>query len=114
MMGRKYTVFAVDFDGTLCESAFPGIGVPNMSLIRYLIAKRASGDKVILWTCRCNDRLKEAVDFCKKYGLEFDAVNENLADLVNFWGNDPRKISADVYIDDKAVNKPKWRVPYKE
>lgn len=85
-----------------------------MSLIRYLIAKRASGDKVILWTCRCNDRLKEAVDFCKKYGLEFDAVNENLADLVNFWGNDPRKISADVYIDDKAVNKPKWRVPYKE
>ena len=34
-------------------------------------SEKGTGDKVILWTCRCNDRLKEAVDFCKKYGLEF-------------------------------------------
>ena len=29
-------------------------------------------------------------------------------------GGESRKVFADVYIDDKAVNKPKYRVPYKE
>ena len=29
-------------------------------------------------------------------------------------GGESRNVFADVYIDDKAVNKPKYRVPYKE
>lgn len=28
-MSRGYTIYAVDFDGTLCESQFPGIGSPS-------------------------------------------------------------------------------------
>jgi hypothetical protein len=34
---RKYTIYAVDFDGTLCEGVWPGIGSPNTALIKYLI-----------------------------------------------------------------------------
>lgn len=113
-MNRKYTIYAVDFDGTLAESIFPGIGSPNMALINHLIKRRKRGNKVILWTCRCGERLQEAVEWCKQYGLEFDAVNENLPEMIEWCGNDCRKVAVDVYIDDKAVNKPKYHVPYKE
>lgn len=112
-MDRKYTIYAVDFDGTLCESVFPGIGKPNMALISHLIKRRKQGNKVILWTCRVGDRLEEAVRWCKERGLEFDAVNDNLSEMVEKWGNQSRKVFADVYIDDKAINKPKYCVPYK-
>lgn len=112
-MSRNYTVYAVDFDGTLCESIYPGIGAPNMGLILHLIKRRNQGNKVILWTCRCGQQLTDAVEFCRKYGLEFDSVNENLPELMKIWGNDPRKVAADVYIDDKAVMKPKYHVPYR-
>lgn len=48
------------------------------------------------------------------YGLEFDAVNSNIPEMIERYGNDTRKIGYDVLIDDKAVNKPKYRVPYRE
>lgn len=112
-MKRKYTIYCVDFDGTLCESIFPGIGSPNMALIKHLIKRRKQGNKIILWTCRANERLQEAVEWCRQYGLEFDAVNENLPEMVEFYGTDSRKVPADIYIDDKSVNKPKYYVPYR-
>lgn len=101
-------VIATDFDGTLCESMWPGIGVPNTELIEALKNRRAGGDKVILWTCRDGDKLQEAIAWCKDQGLEFDAVNDNLQERKERWGNNPRKIAADIYIDDKAS-----RVEYK-
>ncbi len=110
---RKYTIYAVDFDGTLCESVWPGIGSPNTALIKHLIRRRREGNKVILWTCRCGIRLEEAVSWCRIYELEFDAVNENLSEMVKFFGNDSRKIFADVYIDDKAKSKARYYIPYK-
>ena len=102
-MKRDYKIFAVDFDGTLCSERFPGIGSPNMSLIRCLIDKKTSGDKLILWTCRTGERLSEAVDWCAEHGLHFDAVNENLPDMIALYGSDTRKVFADYYIDDKAL-----------
>lgn len=74
----KYTIYAVDFDRTLCESEFPGIGAPNMYLIKHLIKRQKQGNKIILWTCRCGERLQQAVEWCKQHSLEFDAINENL------------------------------------
>lgn len=113
-MARKYTIYAVDFDGTLCESVWPGIGSPNLALIDHLKKRRQKGNKIILWTCREGKRLQEAVDWCKQFGLEFDAVNENLPEMKEWYGNDTRKIGYDVLIDDKAKNKPKYHIPYKE
>lgn len=114
-MNKEYTIYAVDFDGTLCESEFPGIGAPNIFLINHLIKRRKQGNKIILWTCRHGERLQEAVDWCSQHGLEFDAINENLPETLEYFGgSESRKIHADVFIDDKAVNKPKYHVPYKE
>ena len=80
-------VIAVDFDGTLCKDCYPGIGIPNMRLIKSLINNRKQGDKLILWTCREGDRLEEAVNWCRGFGLEFDAVNENVQELVEKYGS---------------------------
>lgn len=112
MSSRNYSIYAVDFDGTLCEAKFPEIGAPNIALINHLIKRRKQGNKVILWTCRVGEWLQNAVNWCKEKGLEFDAVNTNIPEMIEYFGNDPRKVFADVYIDDKAVNKPKYCVPY--
>ena len=99
-----HKIIAVDFDGTLCFSEFPKLGEPNRFLIEYLKDQRLHGAKIILYTCRVGDALKVAVDFCKIYGLGFDAINENLPEIIECFGGDTRKITADVYIDDQAVN----------
>ena len=83
-------------------------------LLSILKKRRRQGNKIILWTCREGERLLKAVDWCWEHGLAFDAVNENLPEMIEWHGNDCRKIFADVYIDDKSVNKPKYHVPYRE
>ena len=96
------STIAVDFDGTLCKAEWPEIGAPNTRLIEWLKERQAAGDKVILWTCRCGEMLEKALVWCSVWGLTFDAVNENLAENVEKYGNDCRKVFADIYLDDKA------------
>ncbi len=100
-------IIAVDFDGTLCEDRFPDIGIPNFALMNELISKRKEGYKLILWTCRNGEDLEAAVSFCRFHHLEFDAVNNNLPQIIERYGGDSRKIYADIYIDDKAWQ-PSW------
>ena len=54
---------AVDFDGTLADTDATKIYSPNTKLINYLIARRNNGDKVILWKCREDSRLEQAVEW---------------------------------------------------
>lgn len=103
-MGREIQIIAVDFDGTLCTECFPAIGMPNLPLISLLKELRRQGCQVILWTCRCGERLSEAVEWCRRFGLEFDAVNENVPDTIEKYGTESRKISADVYVDDRSCH----------
>ncbi len=93
-------IFSTDFDGTLCENKWPDIGKPNTRLIWYLIAAKSNGHKIILNTMREGEMLDKAVDWCKLHGLEFDAINDNLQVMKDFYGNNPRKIYADYYLDD--------------
>lgn len=86
-------------DGTLSYGNYPECGKPNMRLIEWLKERKANGDKLILWTCRHDEPLEKAVEWCKCYGLEFDAVNENLPEMIEKYG-DSRKVGADFYIDD--------------
>lgn len=95
-------IIAVDFDGTLCEDAWPEIGKANNYLIMCLKGRQALGDKLILWTCRAGDKLEEAIEWCKTQGLIFDAINDNLPEIVEKYGNNSRKITADIYLDDRS------------
>ena len=96
------TIIAVDFDGTLCDGCWPDIGEPNLKLIGELIYRRSLGNKLILWSCRAGEQLKQAVEWCNSYGLIFDAVNDNIPEIVEKYGSNSRKITADIYIDDKS------------
>lgn len=103
------TIYAVDFDGTLCKEDWPKIGKPNKGLIRWLIKQKRDGNALILWTMREGDDLQEAIDWCKENGLVFDAVNDNLQRMKDKYKNNPRKVYADVYIDDHNLRKDLWR-----
>ena len=96
-------IIAVDFDGTLCENNWPGIGSPNEELLDYLRNRKKDGDKLILWTCRVGDMLQKAVEWCEERNLAFDAVNENLPEIIENFGSDTRKIFANEYIDDRNI-----------
>ena len=98
-----YQIIAVDFDGTLCFSDWPDVGEPNTKLIEYLKNWRKNGNKLILWTCRVGKALELAVSWCSSHQLEFDAINDNLPETVEKYGNNSRKITCDYYIDDKAL-----------
>lgn len=108
----KYTDYfiAVDFDDTLAEDAWPGVGEPKQDVIdklhKRILEKEAEGFKVylILWTCRSGESCSRAVEWCKSQGIEIDFCNCNpIAEIA--WGSQPtgRKIFAHEYWDDRAV-----------
>lgn len=99
-------VIAVDFDDCICTNNWPDVGEPDWDIINQLKAEQRENDAaLILWTCREGIPLQNAVEACKRWGLEFDAVNENVAERIKLWGRDSRKVSADEYWDDLAVAK---------
>lgn len=94
-------ILAIDFDNTLAYGEYPACGTPNTRLIEWLKTRKKEGDRLILWTCREGQPLKDAVEWCTGQGLTFDAVNENLPEVKEKYGTDPRKIGCDYYIDDQ-------------
>lgn len=102
-MSNYPKIIAVDFDGCLCENKWPGIGAPNQNALNALIRHKAEGGKVILWTCRDGQMLEDAVLWCYNRGLKFDAVNDNLPQNKEYFGNNCRKVFANEYWDDRAV-----------
>lgn len=98
-----FKIIAVDFDGTLCTNAWPEIGKPNLSVIEWLKRQSLHGVKLILWTCRDGVMLDNAVAWCNEQGLHFDAINDNVPEATALFGSNSRKVFADMYIDDKAL-----------
>lgn len=93
---------AVDFDGTIVEDRYPGIGKPQLFAFETLKALQQQQHQLILWTVREGKALQEAVDFCKKHGIEFYAVNKNFPEEELEPGQS-RKLNVDYFIDDRSV-----------
>ncbi|NQX86378.1 MAG: hydrolase [Flavobacteriaceae bacterium] len=98
---NKLTI-AVDFDGTIVEDAYPGIGKPRIFAFETLKKLMEDGHRIILWTYRSGDRLEEAVAFCKTNGISFYAVNNSFPEE-QFDNTYSRKINADLFIDDRNI-----------
>lgn len=96
-------IVAIDFDGTLVEDSFPDIGEPREFMFRVVKALQKNNVRVILWTCRDGKNLLNAISFCHKKGIVFDAINRNIPEVIEMYQNDTRKVFADLYIDDKAI-----------
>lgn len=99
---KDYAI-ALDFDGVLFKEKWPAIGEPIIKNITAARTLRKYGCRLILWTCREGEALEQAIEACKSWGLEFDAVNANLPEWIEKYGNDCRKIGANLYIDDRAL-----------
>lgn len=102
-------VIAVDFDGTIVKHKYPAIGKEIPYAIKTLKLLQEKGHKLILWTYRSGKDLEKAIDFCKKRGLIFYAVNNNF-EGEEFDNSYSRKIYADLYIDDRnLLGIPEWK-----
>ena len=104
---------AIDFDGTIAEHEFPDIGNAVPGAFDWMKRWQAAGAKLILWTMRSDGRtgegrengpvLTEAVEFCRRHGVEFFAVNGNPTQAC--WTKSP-KCYAHIYVDDAAFGCP--------
>ena len=106
-------VIAVDFDGTIVEHAYPKIGKPVPFAVDVLKKlQQEEHHTLVLWTVREGNLLQEAIEYCEKQGLKFYAVNKNYPEEET--GNTPRKLMADIFIDDKNIGGlPEWGIIYK-
>lgn len=104
----KYDTIAVDFDGTICEFEYPAIGPLIPRAKEVLTRYKEQGGHIVIWTCRCGPRLAEAIMWLKAQGVPFDNVNMNMRHRERAFGGDTRKVSADLYIDDKNPGGVDW------
>ena len=98
----KGLIIAVDFDGTIVEDGYPGIGDPRLFAFETLKRLQVDGHRLILWTYRHGKKLDEAVAYCKANGIEFYAVNRSFPEEDSV-EDVSRKIHADLFIDDRNI-----------
>lgn len=118
-MSKNKGTLCIDFDGTIVKHSFPKIGEQMPEAFKVLKELKEAGFKLILWTCREDEGyninkqyLKDAVNFCKENGVEFDAVNETIEeDEFRPETVKKRKPYAKCHIDDRNLGGfPGWDV----
>ena len=105
---------AVDFDGTIVRHRYPAIGeeIPFATqTLKKLIEER---HQLILWSVREGKLLDEAVEWCRKRGVEFYAVNRDYPEEdIQLNEHFSRKLKVDLFIDDRNVGGlPDWGTIY--
>lgn len=101
-------IIAIDFDGTIvkeCDKAYLATEFELMPNAKEVINWMYNEFYIILWTCRNEEVLQNAIKFLNRNGIIFHAVNEN-ADFLDF--ETSPKIFADVYIDNRAMCEINW------
>ena len=93
---------AIDFDGTIVDHEYPGIGKEKLFAFQTLKELEKLGARLILWTFRTGKELDDAVAYCRDNGIEFYAINKNYPEEI-FDETISRKIDADIYIDDRNI-----------
>lgn len=96
-------IIAVDFDGTIVENAYPEIGEPLPGAIETLQAWKQRGHTIIINSCRAGAYQAQMEAWLVRNNVAHDYINENAPERIAQYGCDCRKISADIYIDDKNV-----------
>ena len=94
-------IIAVDFDNTIARTTFPEIHGEIPGAVDVLTRFQSVGHTVILWTCREGKVLNDALLWLADHGFTPDCVNCHSEKQIAEWGTNPRKVGADVYIDDR-------------
>lgn len=94
---------AIDFDGTIVHDSYPKIGEEMFGAVAAIKRMKEAGHYLILWTCRYGQDLTDAINWLHERGVYFDRINAAHPVNIEIYGNDTRKVSADVYVDDRMV-----------
>lgn len=98
MLGRP--ILAVDFDGTITKyNEYPHCGAIREKAAEVLQDLHSRGCIIILWTCRDDENLLKAIDYCVRNEIPIDYANCNTKELREAGFTGP-KIFANYYIDD--------------
>ena len=92
----------IDFDGIICIDKYPLVGKIKKDA-KETINKLYEDYIIIVNTCRVGkyeDNAREALD---NWGVKYHYLNENSDELIGKYGADCRKISGDIYIDNKNL-----------
>lgn len=114
----KKIIIAVDFDGTITKEDYNSeqCGEINDNCVETIKYLYNLGHTLILNTCRTRVAFANAIEFLKQNDIHkyFTTFNENLPEKISMYRDDCRKISADMYIDDKNLGGfPGWSFVYK-
>lgn len=99
---RNFTI-SIDFDDTIVEGAFPGIGKLKKDADKFINKLYDLGFNILINTCRSGAYEGDAETFLKRTGIKYHYINNNLPQSIEYFKQDCRKLSADVYIDDKSL-----------
>ena len=97
---RKSLIIAVDFDGTVVEQTYPGMGKPIKGVKEALLRVKSRGHKIVYWTARSGKDLIVVKDWLIKNNYPIDGINCNIK------GSPYRsfpKICMEVIWDDRNV-----------
>lgn len=107
-------ILSIDFDLTICMSNYPETGMQRKNAGKFINKLVRDGYGIVINTCREGIALAEAIKWLHKNKIPYHYINCNFPHIIKSYGSDCRKISADLYIDDKClVGLPKWKSVYK-
>jgi hydroxymethylpyrimidine pyrophosphatase-like HAD family hydrolase len=96
----KYHTYAVDFDDTLFDRNLK----PLPNAIHTMQRIKENGGEIAIWTCRTGMDLRVAAKTLDQYNIPYDTINDTLPSFYEIWGNNGRKIWADVYVDNASIH----------
>jgi uncharacterized HAD superfamily protein len=99
----KKLILSIDFDGTICDLAYPKIGELKKDASIYIRKLYNEGHYIIINTCRSGKFEGHAQEFLDNAMIPYHYINSNLPHVIEMYSADCRKISADIYIDDKCL-----------
>ena len=94
---------SIDYDDTIVYQDFPNSGTIKPNAKEVINRLYDEGHHILIWTCRSFDRLETAKNYLIECGIRFHLMNENLPSNIEKYGGDTRKMSADIYIDDRQL-----------
>lgn len=96
-------IIAIDFDGTLHDGTYPIIGQPLSGAIEGMQGLHKDGYYLIIWSCRNGELLIDAINWLLEHHIPFHRVNEQNPSNAAQYGDNTRKVYADIYVDDRQV-----------
>ena len=111
-MKPDYTmpVISIDFDGVIVEDKWPEIGDPIPGAIETINEWYDAGYWIIINSCRDSGKeWRDMFDWLRSE-ISFHEINDNLDWRIDKYATNPRKIGADIYIDDHNIEQCRFKV----